>query len=259
MIYTLRKFYKLFIIIKIYLILIGKIMLKNKKILVVDDEKDIVELLQYNLEKENYKVDIAYSGEKCLEKVKTNHPDLILLDLMLPEIDGLEVCKILKNDPLTSSIPIIMLTAKGNETDIVLGLELGADDYIPKPFRLRELLARIKAVLRRSNEMVSLNKKDKKIIKFKDLAIDQEKYQVTLKGKPLHLTSTEFKLLTFLISNPGKVFTRDQLLNHVWSEDSFIVDRAVDVHIRRLRQKLLTANRYIITIRGVGYRFEEET
>ena len=233
-------------------------MLKNKKILVVDDEKDIVELLQYNLEKENYKVNTAYSGEKCLEKVKTSHPDLILLDLMLPEIDGLEVCKILKNDPATSTIPIIMLTAKGDETDIVLGLELGADDYIPKPFRLRELLARIKAVLRRSAETVSQTRKDENIIRFKDLTIDQEKYQVTLKGKPLHLTSTEFKLLTFLISNPGKVFTRDQLLNHVWSEDSFIVDRAVDVHIRRLRQKLLNARDYIITIRGVGYRFEEE-
>jgi len=237
---------------------IGRNMLKNKKILVVDDEKDIVELLQYNLENENYKVDFAYSGEKCLEKVKVNPPDLILLDLMLPEIDGLDVCKILKNAPETSSIPIIMLTAKGDETDIVLGLELGADDYIPKPFRLRELLARIKAVLRRSMEKAAPTEKDENIIHFKNLVVDLEKYQVTLNGKMLHLTSTEFKLLVFLISNPGKVFTRDQLLNHVWSEDSFIIDRAVDVHIRRLRQKLLTAKDYIITIRGVGYRFEEE-
>jgi len=233
-------------------------MLKNKKILVVDDEKDIVELLQYNLEKENYKISTAYSGEQCLEQVKTSLPDLILLDLMLPEIDGLEVCKILKNDIRTSSIPVIMLTAKGDETDIVLGLELGADDYIPKPFRIRELLARIKAVLRRSKKINSSYKKDEDIIQFKDLTINLRKYQVTLKDKTLHLTSTEFKLLKFLISNPGVVFTRDQLLNHVWTEDSFIVDRAVDVHIRRLRQKLLTASDYIITIRGVGYRFEEE-
>jgi len=232
--------------------------MKNKKILIVDDEKDIVELLQYNLEKENYTVDTAYNGEQCLEKAKINIPDLILLDLMLPEINGLEVCKILKNDALTSSIPIVMLTAKGDETDIVLGLELGADDYIPKPFRLRELLARIKAVLRRSMDINSTSEKKKNIIMFKDLTVDLEKYQVTLRDKPLHLTSTEFKLLTFLVSHPGKVFTRDQLLNHVWSEDSYIVDRAVDVHIRRLRQKLLTASEYIITIRGVGYRFEEE-
>lgn len=233
-------------------------MIKNKKILIVDDEKDIVELLQYNLEREGCKVFTANSGEQCLEKVNTKLPDLILLDLMLPEIDGLEVCKILKNDVQTSSIPIIILSAKGEETDIILGLELGADDYIPKPFSIREVLARIKAVLRRIEKSKSGDLKQKDTLYFKDLMIDLNKYQVTLKGKIINLTSTEFKLLKFLISNPGKVFTRDQLLNHVWEEDSFIVDRAVDVHIRRLRQKLLSASNYILTIRGVGYRLREE-
>ncbi len=232
--------------------------MSKEKILVVDDEKDIVELLQYNLEKEGYKISAVFSGEQCLGNVKTELPDLILLDLMLPEIDGLDVCKFLKSNPQTSHIPIIMLTAKGEETDIVLGLELGADDYITKPFKVRELLARIKAVLRRTKNNISPISKEKDIIKFKDLVIDSIKHQVILKDQPLSLTSTEFKLLKFLASHPGKVFTREQLLNQVWSEDSFIVDRAVDVHIRRLRQKLLTASDYIITIRGIGYRFKEE-
>ena len=230
----------------------------KENILVVDDEKDIVELIQYNLEKEGYRISCAFSGEECLENVKTELPDLILLDLMLPEIDGLDVCKILKSNSQTTNIPIIMLTAKGEETDIVLGLELGADDYITKPFKIRELLARVKAILRRVKNNIPTPPKEKEIIKFKDLVIDSNKYQVTLKDKPLNLTSTEFKLLKFLASNPGKVFTREQLLNQVWAEDSFVVDRAVDVHIRRLRQKLLKASDYIITIRGVGYRFKEE-
>jgi len=232
--------------------------MSKEKILVVDDEKDIVELLRYNLEKEGYKISSAFSGEECLEYIKIKFPDLILLDLMLPEIDGLDVCKILRSNSRTSNIPIIMLTAKGEETDIVLGLELGADDYIAKPFKIRELLARVKAVLRRTKNNISPPLKEKEIIKFNDLVIDSIKHQVTLKNQPLNLTSTEFKLLKFLASHPGKVFTREQLLNQVWAEDSFIVDRAVDVHIRRLRQKLLTDSDYIITIRGVGYRFKEE-
>jgi len=232
--------------------------MSKEKILVVDDEKDIIELLQYNLEKEGYRIGCAYSGEKCLENVKNELPDLILLDLMLPEIDGLDVCKFLKNNPQTSHIPIIMLTAKGEETDIVLGLELGADDYITKPFKVRELLARVKTVLRRTKINIPPLSKEKDIIKFKDLVIDSTKHQVILKDNPLNLTFIEFNLLKFLASHPGKVFTREQLLDQVWSENSYIVDRAVDVHIRRLRQKLLSASEYIITIRGVGYRFKEE-
>ena len=232
--------------------------MKKEKILIVDDEKDIIELIQYNLEKEGYVVNHAFSGEQCLVYIKSEIPDLILLDLMLPEINGIEVCKILKKDSATSKIPIIMLTAKGEDIDIILGLELGADDYITKPFNTRELLARVKAILRRVENDGSLIFKEKDIINFNDLIIDSIKHQVTLKNTPLDLTSTEFNLLKFLASHPGKVFTRKQLLDQIWSENSFIVDRAVDVHIRRLRQKLLTASEYIITIRGVGYRFKEE-
>jgi two-component system, OmpR family, alkaline phosphatase synthesis response regulator PhoP len=232
--------------------------MKKEKILIVDDEKDILELIQYNFEKEGYLVNCASSGEQCLEYLKSEIPDLILLDLMLPEINGIEVCKILKKDSATSRIPIIMLTAKGEDTDIIVGLELGADDYITKPFNLRELLARVKAVLRRAENNNSPIFKEKEIINFNDLIIDSIKHQVTLKNTPLDLTATEFNLLKFLASHPGKVFTREQLLDQVWPEDSYIVDRAVDVHIKRLRQKLLTASEYIITIRGVGYRFIEE-
>ncbi|MDD5016207.1 MAG: response regulator, partial [Atribacterota bacterium] len=159
--------------------------MRKEKILVVDDEKDIIELLQYNLEKEGYKISAVFSGEQCLENAKTELPDLILLDLMLPEIDGLDVCKFLKNNPQTSHIPIIMLTAKGEEPDIVLGLELGSDDYITKPFKIRELLARVKAVLRRTKINIPPLSEEKDMIKFKDLVIDSTKHQVTLKNIPL--------------------------------------------------------------------------
>jgi DNA-binding response OmpR family regulator len=170
---------------------------------------------------------------------------------MLPGIDGLEVCRILKREARTSGIPLIMLTAKGEEADIVAGLELGADDYVTKPFKVRELLARIRSLFRR----LSSKTEEKEVMKTGDLVIDSGKYEVALKGKTLELTSTEFELLKCLASNPGRVFTRDQLLDKVWGEEKLVVDRTVDVHIRRLRQKLKAASSYIITIRGVGYRF----
>jgi phosphate regulon transcriptional regulator PhoB len=223
----------------------------QKKILVVDDEKDIVELVRYNLEKEGYRIISAYDGEKSLDLVKREMPDLIILDLMLPGTDGLEVCRILKNDSRTSPIPVIMLTAKGEETDIVVGLELGADDYVTKPFSVRQLIARVKAVLRRTSAAVQ----EEDLIKIDDFAIDSIKHEVTLKGKSLSLTFTEFKLLKCLAGNPGRVFTRDQLLNRVWGDETFIVDRAVDVHIRRLRKKLGKACNSIVTVRGIGYKF----
>lgn len=225
----------------------------GEKILVIDDEKDIGELIEYNLGKEGYRVVSAYNGEEALRFVKGELPSLIILDLMLPGIDGLEVCRILKREDRTSGIPIIMLTAKGEEADIVAGLELGADDYVTKPFKVRELLARIRAIFRR----LSSKAEEKKAIKIGDLVIDSGKYEVALKGKTLGLTSTEFELLKCLASSPGRVFTRDQLLDKVWGEEKLVVDRTVDVHIRRLRQKLKTASSYIITIRGVGYRFKE--
>lgn len=224
----------------------------KEKILIVDDEKDIVELVEYNLEREGYRVTSAYNGEEALELVRKELPNLIILDLMLPGIDGLEVCRVLKRDSRTFNIPIIMLTAKGEEADIVAGLELGADDYVTKPFSVRQLIARMRAVLRR---MVTPTK-DKDLIKIDDLIIDSIKHTVTLEGKLLELTSTEFKLLKCLAGDPGRVFTRDQLLNNVWSEETFIVDRAVDVHIRRLRKKLGRASKFIVTVRGVGYKFE---
>lgn len=223
------------------------------KILVVDDEKDIIELIRYNLEKEGLKVITATSGEEAIRRSLNENPQLIVLDLMLPGIDGLEVCRILKRETKTSSIPIVMLTVKSDETDIVVGLELGADDYITKPFSPRILAARVKAILRRKEP-----KEEKaEIIKIGPLTINLAKYQVSLKNKPLSLTSTEFKILAFLARNKGKVFTRDQLLDKAWKEESFVVDRTVDVHIRRLRQKLGSASYLIETIRGVGYKFKD--
>ncbi len=225
----------------------------REKILVVDDEKDIIELIRYNLEKEGLKVISSTSGEEAIRLASDENPQLIVLDLMLPGIDGLEVCRILKRETKTSSIPIVMLTVKSDETDIVVGLELGADDYITKPFSPRILAARVKAILRRKEP----KEKRAEIIKIGPLTINLAKYQVSLKNKPFSLTSTEFNILGFLAQNKGKVFTRDQLLDKAWKEESFVVDRTVDVHIRRLRQKLGSASYLIETIRGVGYKFKD--
>jgi two-component system alkaline phosphatase synthesis response regulator PhoP len=230
----------------------GKGMVREK-ILVVDDEKDIIELIRYNLEKEGLKVITASSGEEAIRRASNENPQLIILDLMLPGIDGLEVCRILKRETQTSSIPIIMLTVKSDETDIVVGLELGADDYITKPFSPRILTARVKAMLRRKQP----EEEKAEIIKIGPLTINLAKYQVSIKNKPLSLTSTEFNILAFLAQNKGKVFSRDQLLDKAWKAESFVVDRTVDVHIRRLRQKLGPASDLIETIRGVGYKFKD--
>ena len=225
----------------------------RKKILVVDDEKDILELLKYNLEREGYEVLKTMTGEETLELVKKEPPDLIILDLMLPGLDGLEVCKILKKDIRREAIPIIMLTAKGEDSDIIVGLGLGAEDYITKPFSPKVLIARVKAALRRREEKL----KPQEMIQREDLTIDIPGYKVTLKGKPVGLTKIEFNLLKCLASNPGQVFTRDQLLDQAWPEETFIVDRTVDVHIRRLRKKLKSASKFIVTRRGIGYKFQE--
>jgi phosphate regulon transcriptional regulator PhoB len=227
--------------------------MKKAKVLVVDDEKDIIELVSYNLEKEGFKVVSATAGEKALELVSSEAPKIIILDLMLPGIDGLDVCRELKRSDQTSSIPIIMLTAKGEESDIVIGLELGADDYITKPFSPRVLVARVKAVLRRKES----KKEEEDMIRINQLSIDLVRHQVTYRGKTLTLTSTEFNLLIVLAQNRGRVFTRDQILDKAWKEESFVVDRTVDVHVRRLRQKLGQASQFIETVRGVGYRFKD--
>ncbi len=228
----------------------------KEKILIVEDEKDIVELLQYNLEKENFKIQSANNGQRALDLVRKNHPDLILLDLMLPEIDGLEVCRILKKDPKTSHIPIIMLTAKSSESDKIVGLELGADDYITKPFSMKELIARVKALLRRLHPET----RQAEMIKIGDVTIDFSKYLVIQKGKQIELTTKEFELLKALINARGRAISRDSLLENVWGyEHSLeITTRTVDVHIRYLRKKLKSLADRIITIKNVGYRLELE-
>ncbi|MHB1393982.1 MAG: winged helix-turn-helix domain-containing protein [Clostridia bacterium] len=233
----------------------------NQRILVIEDEINIQELIKYNLEKNGYKVVVSDNGIDGLEEAFANVPDLILLDLMLPGLDGLEVCKRLRMDKRTKKVPIFMLTAKSEELDKVLGLELGADDYITKPFSIKELIARIRAAMRRisddRNEGADLNESST-ILKVRDIEIDSEKYEVRKNGEKLVLTLKEFELLKMLIENKGKVLTRDFLLDKIWGYDYVGETRTVDVHIRHVRQKINDeegSNKMIETIRGVGYRF----
>jgi len=229
----------------------------KKKILVVDDEKDIVDILKYNLEKEHeFEVLTAYNGKEALELVE-NHPDLILLDIMMPELNGFEVCKQLKQNPATSKIPVIFLTAKENEIDEILGLELGADDYIHKPLSPRNVIARVKSVIRRSNVEAERNTKLDEIIKFKNLEVDSVTHSVKINKKEIFFPKKEFQLLHFLIANRGRVFSREILLNQIWGENIYVVDRTVDVHVAKVREKLGEYNDYIETIKGLGYRFKE--
>jgi len=231
------------------------------KILVVDDEAYIVELVKFNLEKEGYEVIVAHDGVKALDMVREELPDLIVLDIMIPRMDGLEVCRLLKQDQAYKTIPIIMLTAKGEEFDTILGLEMGADDYIKKPFSPRELLARVNARLRALRILRAEKAVGQKIWVFKELIVVPEKYEVFLGEKKLELTPKEFELLTLMLSNPGKVYTREALLEKVWGYEFSGDTRTVDVHIRHLRQKLsddFSYPDYIETVRGVGYRFAEE-
>jgi len=226
----------------------------KETILIVEDEKDIVKMLEYNLKKEGFKTLSVRNGEDALGLTAKKHPDLIILDLMLPGIDGLEVCKTLKKDAKTVSIPVIMLTAKSRESDKIIGLELGADDYITKPFSPRELIARIKAVLRRTKE------KDKlpEVLKVGELTIDFARINVTIKDKPVKLTSKEFELLKELVKTNGRVLSREYLLDTIWGFDNSIdiETRTVDVHIRTLRKKLKTLSGCIVTVKNYGYRFE---
>lgn len=228
----------------------------KETVLVVEDEKNILELVKYNLEQAGFSVLTAMRGDSGLEAARKHKPSLLILDLMLPEIDGLEICKILKQNYKTAQIPIIMLTAKGQETDKVLGLELGADDYLVKPFSPRELVARVKAVLRRSRE-----KPADEHYKTGQLEMDTAKHQVTLKNKPVELTSKEYDLLKALIQAQGRVLSREHLLNQVWGYDESlnIETRTVDMHIGQLRKKIGTEAHRIVTIKNVGYRFDHET
>jgi len=226
----------------------------KEKILVVDDEEDILELLRFNLSREGYQVLCAVSGEEALRLVPSEIPSLIVLDLMLPGIDGLEVTRRLKNDPKAKSIPIVMLTAKGEEADIVTGLELGADDYITKPFSPRILVARVRAVLRRK---VKGPVEETSAFQINDLVIHPGRHEVLVSGEPVQLTFTEFAILNYLARRPGWVFTRFQIVDAVRGEDYPVTDRSVDVQIVGLRRKLGPAGKFIETVRGVGYRFKE--
>lgn len=225
----------------------------KESIFIIEDDKNILEVLRFNLAKERYQVDYSEDGETGLLKIASKTPDLVLLDLMLPGIDGLEVCRRLKSDVKTSGVYIIILTAKGEEADIVAGLELGADDYITKPFSTRVLLARIRAVLRRNKANVS----EDGVIKIKELLIHPGKRQVFVDGVEVELTKTEFGLLHFLAKRKGWVFTRNQIIDAVQGEDYPVTNRSVDVQIVGLRKKLGSAGDYIETIRGVGYKFKD--
>ncbi|WP_139904447.1 response regulator transcription factor [Clostridium thermarum] len=225
----------------------------EEKILVVDDEANILELIRFNLENNGYKVLTAQNGAEALKIAKTEQPSLMLLDLMLPGMDGYDVCKEIRRDKQMSQIPIIMITAKGEEIDKILGLELGADDYITKPFSIRELMARVKAVLRRT----SVQPNDDSY-KFGNITVDFQKHEILKKGEKLELTLKEFELLEILIKNKGHVMTRDFLLDKIWGYEYIGETRTVDVHIRHLRQKIEEDDKnpvYIETIRGIGYRF----
>jgi len=225
----------------------------KERILVVEDDDDILQLLKYNLAKEGYRITGAASGEEALRVLKTSVPDLVLLDLMLPGVDGLEVCRTLKREARTSQIPIIMLTAKGEEADIVTGLELGADDYITKPFSPRVMLARVRTVLRRRRTEPLAQEAP---IEIHDMVIHPGRHEVLLEDRPLDLTLTEFRLLYMLASRPGWVFTRDQIVKGVHGDDYPASDRSVDVQVVSLRKKLGLYGKYLETVRGVGYRFK---
>lgn len=228
----------------------------KERILAVDDEEDILNLIKYNLEREGFKVETAANGEMAVRIARENAPDLILLDLMLPGMDGLDVCRILKNDRNTSKVPIVMLTARGEESDIVTGLEIGADDYITKPFSPRVLIARIKTILRRDSKKEDAARNP--LIRIGEMEIDTTKYKVAVNGENVDLTATEFSILIYLVKRPGWVFTRSQIINSVKGDDYPVTDRSVDVQILNLRKKLGDIGNLIETVRGVGYRFKDQ-
>jgi phosphate regulon transcriptional regulator PhoB len=225
------------------------------KVLVIDDEKDIVSLLRYHLEKSGFQCLEGMDGSAALRLVREHHPDLLILDLMLPGMDGLEICRQLRQDITTARLPILMLTAKAEEVDRVVGLEVGADDYVVKPFSPRELVARVRAILRRAHEPVELSAK-----RIGELEVDESRHSVAVQGTPVELTAKEFGLLCALMRANGRVLNREQLLEGVWgyADAAEIESRTVDVHIRRLREKLGSEAKRIVTVKGVGYRFDTE-
>ncbi len=226
----------------------------KERILIVDDEEDILELIAYNLTRDGYATETAKTGESAIGMARDGKPDLVLLDLMLPGIDGLDVCRILKGDPSTAGIPVIMITAKGEDADIVTGLELGADDYVTKPFSPRILLARIRAVLRRSSRGKD---QEESFIRTENIIINLTSREVTVDGEPVDLTASEFNILAYITKRPGWVFTRNQIISAVRGEDYPVTERSIDVQIVGLRKKLGEAGKHIHTVRGIGYRFKD--
>lgn len=229
-----------------------------RTVLIADDEKDIVDLVDYNLTREGFHVLAAANGLESLKMIKKNRPDIVILDWMMPEMDGLEVCRRLRQDPDTSRIPVIMLTARTETLDKVLGLEMGADDYLTKPFHIRELVARIHALLRRS---IANDREDPSLIlTYRGIRVDLRSYRITVDDRPIELTPREIKLLAFLMRHPGRVYSRDQLLDYVWGDETFVEPRTVDVHVSRLRaliEKDKDKPAYIFTVRGIGYKFTD--
>lgn len=227
-------------------------MKKNTKILVVDDEQDILELIRHSLNKEGYEVYVAANGQQGVDKARKVKPHLILMDVMMPVMDGMEACRQLKEDPETSEIAIIFLTARSEEFAELAGFEAGADDYISKPIRSRVLLSRIKAILRRQS---ALTEEEIAKMEFDNLVIDRVRFVVEYNGKAIQFPRKEFELLSFLATKPGRVFSRDEILENVWGNEVLVVDRTIDVHVRKIREKL--EDNYIFTVKGVGYKFED--
>jgi two-component system, OmpR family, alkaline phosphatase synthesis response regulator PhoP len=222
-------------------------------ILVIDDEKDLLELVRYNLEKEQFDAISATDGQTGLDIATRHRPDLIVLDLMMPGMDGLEVCRRLRNEPKTSRIPVIMLTARATEADRIVGLEMGSDDYLTKPFSPRELVARVKAVLRRAGQQ----EEPPELLRYGLIAVDVKRHEVTSDGVPVQLTATEFRILQFLASRPGRVLSRDEIIDAALGRDTDVFDRTIDVHITAIRRKLGKGGEQIETVRGFGYKFRE--
>jgi two-component system alkaline phosphatase synthesis response regulator PhoP len=229
------------------------------RVLVVEDEQDVADMIRYNISREGYDVAVAKTGVDAIERARELRPDVVLLDIMIPQLNGWEVCRRLKQESRTRAIPVIMVTGRVEEGDKILGFEMGADDYITKPFSPRELLARIRAVVRRG---APVTPQDRKYLKVGELEIDRYRFEVRMRGQPVELTPKEFELLAALVGTPGRVFGREELLDLVWGTDGFVEPRTVDVHVARLRGKFTTARLpvpAIETVRGVGYRFREET
>jgi two-component system phosphate regulon response regulator PhoB len=225
----------------------------SARILVVDDEPDLLELVRFNLTQAGFQVETAASGREALERLKSSVPDLVVLDLMLPDVSGNDICRQIRNDPALSELPIVMLTAKSEEVDRVVGFELGADDYVPKPFSPRELTLRVRAVLRRRATAPSSTT----IVEHGALRVDAERHRCFVSGEEIELTAKEFRLLTTLMRRPGRVMTRERLLDEVWGSEITVTSRTIDTHLKRLREKLGVAGDMIETVRGVGYRFAE--